>query len=535
MKVIHYRNSRPPQGGRTILENYKLSAFCIEQSVGEGVLLCNTASGALVLLTPKEYQAILSGQPLAEDWAQSLTDLGFLPDVSQDEYAQVDQKRLESRSAGEQTVTSYTILPTSCCNARCFYCYEKGIPQKNMSMKTANDVADFILRNSSGQNVQLGWFGGEPTLAHPVITLICQRLREQKLVFQSSMISNGLLMDKSLIQTAHEEWNLKHIQITIDGTQEIYNRAKNYKGNLPNPYATVLSNVEVLLSNDIRVSIRINLGLHNFQDVSHLISELKERFPEKKNLTVYVHEIDNFYSDEDYTVLMDETCRLNAQLVQLGLQKQPELPSLRLHSCMADNDQSLLINPDGALGKCEHYVFDKLHGSIYSQETDLPLLAQWKEPVRYPQCGSCPLYACCLQLKWCNGGGFFCRDGLVRHKLTQIRQTMLDIYRHWKQKHTQFLEADVFRLAAPYEVRHSDNGSYALFRLRDRQIELPVNQTSLDILELLQHPHTIREVVAQLEDTYDTAGFAVGDIVEQYILSLLEDGLCIHTVSEKGV
>ena len=534
MKIIQYRNSDFSQTAEPFIKDYKLSLFCIGQKTDDGMLLCNAMTGALVLLTNTEYDMICSRKPLTEDWAITLASLGYLPNASADECALVDQKRMQvcSSDSIDNAITFYTILPTSQCNARCFYCYENGIQQKNMSQKTAEDTAAFIAHSCKGQEVHLGWFGGEPTIAHPIITQICQDLRERNVVFRSGMISNGLLLNYPLIQTAVKQWNLKHIQITLDGTQEVYNATKNYIGALENPFGIVISNIELLLNAQIRVSVRINLGIHNYEDVSALIHQLSLRFPRGKGLKVYVHEIDNYYDDDTYSELIGKTRELNETLVQLNLQDLPELPALRVHSCMADNDRSVLINPDGQLGKCEHFVFEKLHGSIYSDSTDVSIINQWKEPVRFEQCGMCPFYASCLRLKWCNGGSFFCRDGLIQNKLKQTRNTMLRLYEKWMLRRSQFRETDRFRLIAPCEIVLSDKQYTAVFpsqRHSNTPATIPVNQTSQDILNILQNQHTLSEIVDLLEDKYDTSGFAVADIVEEYLLFLIHDGLlCVE-------
>lgn len=531
MNIITYRGNAYPSNPQSCVENYKRSAFCIEQPVEDGILLCHAMTGTLVHLTNVEYMQVRSGKPLTYDWAEVLASLGFLPDASLDEHAQVDRKREQerSRTSRKNAITSYTILPTSRCNARCFYCYEAGIPQKNMSPKTAEDVAAFIVRSSNGQNVRLSWFGGEPTIAHPIISQICQYLKTRNVAFHSSMISNGLLMDQQMIATAVKCWNLRHIQITLDGTQTVYNVTKNYKGAIENPFGIVISNIEQLLNANIRVSVRVNLGLHNYEDVSLLITQLSEQFPKKKGLSVYVHEIDNYYNEETYLDLMNKTQELNELLIQWKLQEPLELPSMRLHSCMADNDQSVLINPDGQLGKCEHFVFEKLHGSIYSDFEDSVLVDMWKKPIWFDQCRTCPFYASCLRLKWCNGGGFFCRDGIIQSKLSQTRRIMLRLYEDWQNSRTQFRKNDIFQLTGPYEITEIDGQPTAVFNfatVSSIPIMLPVNQTSLDILETLQTPHTLGEIVNMLEEKYNTSGHSVANIVEEYLISLIHDGVC---------
>ena len=313
MHIIKQGNVRGAKEPAGTIKDYKLSAFCISLPVAEGMLLCHACTGELALLTEQEYQAVLSGEPLDEDWALRLAQRQFLRGFREDEYAEVDAQRKNAHPKTEEQcpITSFTILPTSRCNARCFYCYEKGITPQNMSPETADAVADFIIRSSKGQSVHLGWFGGEPTVAHPIITRICRRLEENQVSFRSGMISNGLLLDEALIHTAVTCWKLQHIQITIDGTEAVYNATKNYKGNPENPFLTVLAHIDALQAANVRVSIRINLGLHNYDDSLVLIDQLARRFRGKKGIRAYVHEIDNVYDDDQYLELMARTNALN--------------------------------------------------------------------------------------------------------------------------------------------------------------------------------------------------------------------------------
>lgn len=536
MKIIIYRESPLLRKPESMNGKFKISAFCIERRMEDSVLLCNAGSGALVLLEKEEYEKISKGSAITEEWEKQLVSQGFLVPLNENEFERVDEKRKQWKKDLKinDRITSYTILPTSRCNARCFYCYEKGIQQKNMSRETAEDVVAFIVRKCKGEKVHLGWFGGEPTLAHSTITFICQRLREENVEFHSGMISNGLLLDRDLIGIAKEKWNLKHIQITIDGTQPVYNATKNYKGACENPFEIVCTNVGHLLENGIRVSIRINLGLHNYDDISELIEELSDRFVEKKGLTIYVHEIDNYYTETEYLELMSRTAELNNLLTEKELQDRPVLPELRLHSCMADVEDSILINPDGELGKCEHFVFSKLHGSINKEEIDESMIEKWTELIQLKQCKSCPFYASCARLKWCNGGGFFCREGMIQSKIDQTRSVMLQEHKKWERYRTEFLEKSSFQLTSSYEKKLIDGQMSAVFLMDhgEENVIIPMNQTSEEILEILQQPCTIKNIVNKIEEKYDTSGFHVTDIVEEYLNSLLNEGICARTITK---
>ena len=122
-----------------------------------------------------------------------------------------------TKPKGPVPITHYTILPTTACNARCYYCFEKGTKVETMTEQTANDVVEFIKKHHGGEKVSILWFGGEPSLCPNRITQISNGLRVNGVKFVSQMISNGYAFDEGLVEEAVNNWNLRFIQITFDG------------------------------------------------------------------------------------------------------------------------------------------------------------------------------------------------------------------------------------------------------------------------------------------------------------------------------
>ena len=92
-----------------------------------------------------------------------------------------------------------------------------------MDRETADRVISYIKEHCGGQQVKLSWFGGEPLVNHKVIDQICNGLRNDGIPYESRMISNAYLFDDTIVAKAADLWNLKNIQITLDGTEVVYN------------------------------------------------------------------------------------------------------------------------------------------------------------------------------------------------------------------------------------------------------------------------------------------------------------------------
>lgn len=202
--------------------------------------------------------------------------------------------------------TGYTILPTTSCNARCAYCFEQGMKYETMDEETINQTIQYIKEtHREGAKIQLHWFGGEPLVGKLIISRISQALKDENIIFQSNMISNGSLMNEELAKVAKEDWYLNSVQITLDGREEVYCERKQYASFDGSPYRAVLDGIHALLKNEIRVSIRLNVDEENLDELHQLVDELEEEFSKETNVSIYCHSI--FLEENDTRKRDDET------------------------------------------------------------------------------------------------------------------------------------------------------------------------------------------------------------------------------------
>ncbi len=373
----------------------------------DGVFLAyNMLTRKLAELTDKEYKLLSSdGFLYSDDYHDIITDWFAVPVDNDDIKLYHQSVALYNIFDNEKYINSYTILTTTDCNAHCFYCYEKGIKHINMSEKIAHDVAKFIISNSKDKKVELGWFGGEPLYNYEVINIITDDLRKANKTFTSSMISNGYLFNDNLVKLAKELWNLKYVQITLDGTQDIYNKCKNYIYDDPNPFKTVCNNIERLLKNNIAVKIRLNLDTHNYNDLYSLVDYIVKRFKGQKKLFGYVsllYDLNHKRTEQEKQMLIENLVNIENKLYDSGILKGDLNNKFKVTCCMADDKHSTLINPEGGLARCEHYVNDYLWGTIYEPQYASSAFGDWKSINKHTTaCVSCPYYIECLSPEKC--------------------------------------------------------------------------------------------------------------------------------------
>lgn len=350
----------------------------------------------------------------------------------------------------------------------------------------------------------------------------------------SGMISNGYLFDARMVRTAVEEWALQRIQITLDGTEKIYNETKNYRNSDDDPYERVQRNIRLLLEADIRVIIRINLGKHNQEDVKKLIGELYENFHQKKQIEIYVHML---YENEDFkTVYDDKTYRdlkrlvtdLNIMLMEMGMGGSRAMQGLRVNSCMADSVSSILINPDGELGKCEHSPYQMTYGAVDKDVVDDTVLEYWRTKAEEGEsCYKCPLYPGCIRLLGCKANHRPCVSVDVEQMIREIQCHMMKVYTAWRKRLQEAAEAKKFRLKYEWRFDDSDEMSVVFFERKGADIvkTIRVNPSAVSILTILQEECSFQSILDVLRKQFDTSGFPLEDIVEEYLKFLVSYGL----------
>ena len=426
---------------------YRKFFYLTECPVDGGILLFNTVTYELIFLSNEETD-LLNNADFSSSVTEYLVKKYFLVPWAFDDKKlalQVINTRIQIQNIYTNPPLSFfVILTTTGCNARCFYCFEQGAKVSNMTEKTAHDVADFIARKGS-KNVKLQWFGGEPLVNSKAIDIISNDLKEKNINFSSIMVSNGYLLDEEIIKKSVKFWNLKRIQITLDGTEEVYNRVKDYVyKDVSSPFLRVLNNIENALKAGIQINIRLNMDDHNAEDLFSLSKLLVERFSKYDNCYIYVVRL---FEDtcskikdrhvEDRHKLIESSISLQRFINEnMPKQKIDKLPKsfATPNTCMACSDGAVMIVPDGHLGKCEHFVDRDFYGSIYSDDIDIEKIQRYKErKVISDRCEDCNFKSLCMPLKCCTGVPYHCDDVDKKAITERLHSKLRNVYNKFSE------------------------------------------------------------------------------------------------------
>lgn len=423
---------------------YRLMKYVLQVEVDNELLLHNVVTGQLVVLEQSEVQALKVIPITSDPSLEQLVAGHFLVPIEYDEHQEVVNLRGILRrldSAKKKPIIHYTILPTTGCNARCYYCYEQGIEFKKMSEDTAEKVVQYIASHRDPDSkVYITWFGGEPTTATDRIEQICYRLQELGIDYQSDIVTNAYLFDDDMVSRARNLWKLTFAQIAVDGVGESYNAVKAYVMAKDDPYERVMRNIHLLLQNGISVQIRMNFSPENYMQFKDLVHEAKQRFGDHPLLSITAHAvITDFIIDEnrrDYKKeewVAEKLFELNEYARSVGVKKtRRNLPRLSFIGCEADNETTVGINCEGKLLRCLENLQDSdMVGSITEGITNQELSASWKEVYSIEKCEGCVLFPYCMRMKNCHGGS---RCISEKERIQEYIQAAKMRYVAWKAK-----------------------------------------------------------------------------------------------------
>ena len=125
------------------------------------------------------------------------------------------------------------------CNMACRYCFAdggsfgSGGEKRMMSEETGMRAIGFLMEHSKGRkNLEVDFFGGEPLLNFDTVKTIVEKTRvleaQYKKNVRFTLTTNGTLLDDQKIAFINQ--NISNIVLSLDGTKETNDSARNYAG-----------------------------------------------------------------------------------------------------------------------------------------------------------------------------------------------------------------------------------------------------------------------------------------------------------------
>ncbi|SFW24812.1 radical SAM protein [Ruminococcus flavefaciens] len=390
--------------------NYRLSLYTYLYAENGILLIYNTLTFEVMELTEREWNSVQQIKDLSIGYdfivSNRLEQLVMSRYIVETDYDEIKHYQetvflLKTMAGQKKGISSYVILPTTGCNARCVYCYEEGYAVKTMTIETADRLVDFICETRYNDTVKLRWFGGEPLANAGIIRYICNALRERGVSYESSMVTNASLLTKELAHEANELWNLKKVQVSLDGAKEDYTSRKNYYNPEKHNYDVVMKAIHYLADEGIKISLRVNVDFDNIERIPDFLHKIKVEFGDMKNISLYIAPLFQEQHGERCIELYKRIFELTEFQNQLDIPKSSKgehnAVRLRMNFCMADSiGKCVVITPDGVFNNCEHLPEAQTWGNIFDGVTDKAKFDELSSASKVDEkCAKCPFLPEC--------------------------------------------------------------------------------------------------------------------------------------------
>lgn len=272
---------------------------------------------------------------------------------------------------------AFNLTTTTRCNAKCPYCYEKGVRMVDFPKNKVALLLDFMeskLTDRKSRFLVINWFGGETLANTSFISDITEGLKARNIDFTSSIITNGSLINEYMVKNQFVDWKVKDIQITIDGLKETYEKTKRYPRSLNFTFESLMEVISLFADSEIEVHLRLNVSRSNCQEILKLAEYLQSRFSSLKNITYYPAFITGIHDD----LTPDE--KINFVKKLLTVIKNPFKVNMfsridsvpQSHPCMVNDPGSYTVDVNGNIYACEHRVGRPEHaiGSLENFDED---------------------------------------------------------------------------------------------------------------------------------------------------------------------
>ncbi len=386
-------------------------------------LVYNLLKSTCVILDENEYERFQKMSSKKDEI--TYVDLGMYIDDDYDELNEVFYYFKRNTDAYNQDFRKHRIYTTTSCNAKCYYCFEKKMIGETMNTLIADKVVDRILnKQKNAKHLTITWFGGEPLINMDIMDYISKQLKQKlptDVEYNSFMITNGLLLDETVIKRAIDVWNLEAVQITIDGLKNTYEKVKQF--GKKDAFEIIINNIHCALSSGLKVRIRINYNNDNVEEVLSLIDYLSLEYNDRSLLFVYAHRIFSDYYDDNSKLSSENNDIKIWNRLRLRGFVNDILSTINPHlvSCTAGNLYNEMFLPNGDIGKCalaisKGEVIGDVNNGILNK-----LIAKWCCGIIDNKCIECNIFPICgggcLYERLNDKNGCFVSEGLLRHKL----------------------------------------------------------------------------------------------------------------------
>lgn len=340
-----------------------------------------------------------------------------------------------TKEDNDPSTFTLTINPTTDCNMRCWYCYEKHHKEHTMTSEILVRIYKLINTKMAEQELKkfdLAFFGGEPlmrfkSIVKPIIEHAYKLAELNKKELSIAFTTNGYLLSPRVIDFLSSLNVPLHFQITLDGNEKSHDKIRHTL-NGTGSYSRILNNCKNLLLNPLaKITLRCNYTSENVATFMDLLVDLEER-----NITPShsLHiDFQRVWQDKGN----DNEIDMHLYSIQQAFRRKgfstSDINAQEKYRCYAERKNHIVVNYDGSLFHCTARDFTEENsegiicddGSLHLNEK-----SKFRNKVKWGNstCMECRIYplcnGLCSQQKVERSGALGCLAGYTEEKKDSI-------------------------------------------------------------------------------------------------------------------
>lgn len=377
--------------------------------INGSAVLYNALSDEMALLEPTlakmyQQQTLEEIHGIHPTFYEFLISKGFIVDDTTDEFQQCID--IWEQDDNDPSRFSITINPTLDCNMRCWYCYERHDADRSMDETVLRNIIQLIEIKTSDPKLKflhLSFFGGEPllkynTIVQPLIERAQTLCNKWNVALSIGFVTNGFLLNSTVISYLSEIQCPVHLQITMDGNRAMHNNTRHTSKGFGS-YDIILSNLgKVIAIPHVTITLRFNYTRENLDSFYDLVDDLETVCNNYKNsLTIDFQKVwQDTSASEELEIRLQKVSKAFSDK-EFAVSSEKGVTKFR---CYADRNNHVVINYDGNIFHCTARDFTpetsegilNSDGSIsFNEKTDLRSSLKWGNVT----CRGCKAYPIC--------------------------------------------------------------------------------------------------------------------------------------------
>jgi uncharacterized protein len=337
-------------------------------------VLFATRTSSVCVIDDESWILLETGKfnQLSQTMLLDLIEMELLVPIDDDELMTILDRN--DAAAQDDDTLFFSVQPTAMCQLGCHYC---GQEHRNQQMSELDqerllERARIKLSERSFRTFGITWFGAEPLIGLPVIRNLAPKFRalaaEFGCAYESKMVTNGLALTDSVATELVRDFDVRLIEITIDGLAEFHDARRMQKSGMPTFDKIFENTIAIARRTDLEVyiSVRCNVDAQNYESVTPLLAKFAAAGVQDR-INFYVAPIHSWGNDAHTRSLSaDEFAAWEIKWMsdkfQLGFSTKL-IPGRQPITCMATRPHSELVDADGLIYNCTEVSYVPAYGT----------------------------------------------------------------------------------------------------------------------------------------------------------------------------